>query len=1169
MEAFTPKKRRLSPLGGTRSRRPSQEPSSGRPSHDLVRSRSMEPQSSRPATPERLLERKTSHAAGEDGGKKGGLRALFTGSASHLPSLDAEHFIPRVRKRTISLGQTGIGIPIPTLGGPPRSRKPSFEVTRRPSIRPDGDDRDKDREDGSASPTKIITDSEMVSSPMEETAPQPSSSRQYDENGYLSARPSLDVTPQRHSSESRRTRSSRDLAREPSINRSLISGPMPLKKTPSQSSMSRGQANVLTAKKSTSHLGHGDYGGIGLGRKPSYTNTPPTIQPTPTRGRKTSSSKPPRTLHRYAQSIEQFEALYHPRQRTNSNSSQNKDPNQSGGVLNKLAKKLSWVTKSAKEREHEAEVEERAREYERERALERRLEDARAKGDADDQDLPRRSVALHDPGFLPLAFPVAGDTTSLNVQDMLARGMMASQEVTFPPSFGSAMENLTIPRPSMDDARSPSNGGKDYKRRSLAKSPSAKLAALMMSPRSNMGHTPQQQSLSLFSPIANAASLLSPKRQTSGSRLAGMLMPLSTETPPPPAGGDLPSPEHDSETFPRRTESPVSMPRMTLTIMNPDAPSPPTPVTDLFPDNDKEKHRPPTMTPRPRPRGHERSASLKVENKPLPVDSATDSSETDDQRRPFIPPGVMSPAASTTYPFPQADAYMSPYVSSHIIHSPEQLMSPALSQLMMSPGSNYHNGLIGYVTAPAAATESRPASEVPPTASYTQHTGVMMQNGIMNTVTVIMPHHGTPAAAPNHYTSPHAVERPVDSSTDDDAMPMKTGSVHAVLSYEPAAPPIRPAMLNQTASDPIAVKPTTSPSRPAPKRGETISAHGKQFEVIIDENGQERSSKRLSKRRTSMKPETVITEEVRGMAEADRALVAERERDREKARQHWERERQRDDERQRERERHQRRESERRRQERDSERALEHRTSYKPQRASTVSTKPPTPPPKGDVHRPKPSAQASSSSGSSATQATPTRVLSKQSRRSHTADSVAQAVSSSPTKQAKLRKSPSNRPAPLPAIGANPVPRHHLDDKPLPIPRPTSEVSVVPDVKRRESRRDRSTKGASMSMSMDRAEMVEHIIGKPMPMPTLPKILDDPTLDERSPAQQRAYLAAMSTPQSSATRSSILPPPGHGSAFTSFSVSQSPYNIHAPLGYGRESNPLPRPPRDISLELES
>ncbi|KAG8918166.1 hypothetical protein FRC01_002023, partial [Tulasnella sp. 417] len=259
-----------SPLGH-RSRRASREPldRSGRPSEDRGRPSedygrpadyTPSPLSATPDKPVYTVHKKTStlgrvfdrdkdesDAEDREHRKRGGLRALFSGSATNLDSGADDGFVPRVRKRTISLGQTGIGIGLPGISAP-RTRKQSFEVVRKPSVRPQGPaitqaepakpvvteavaDADATvptakeslHVETAAESSRVLPDAEYANSPTDER--ERSHSRADD--GSYSARPSLEL--QRNSTESRQIRTSRDLARSPSSqSRFMISGPMPL-----------------------------------------------------------------------------------------------------------------------------------------------------------------------------------------------------------------------------------------------------------------------------------------------------------------------------------------------------------------------------------------------------------------------------------------------------------------------------------------------------------------------------------------------------------------------------------------------------------------------------------------------------------------------------------------------------------------------------------------------------------------------------------------------------------------------------------------------------------------------------------------------------------------------------------------------------------------------------
>lgn len=254
--------------------------------------------------------------------------------------------------------------------------------------------------------------------------------------------------------------------------------------------------------------------------------------------------------------------------------------------------------------------------------------------------------------------------------------------------------------------------------------------------------------------------------------------------------------------------------------------------------------------------------------------------------------------------------------------------------------------------------------------------------------------------------------------------------------------------------------------------------------------------------------------------------------------------------------------------ERERERRLERRAS-KLARSSTLSSIPPTPPPKERELRPKvPKSQTSSSS--SATSPPPTRTPSRHHRthhRSNTADSVMSQGPATPAKPAKLSKSSSRRESSGMNKDASVSSRHQLDQKPL--PRPMSETSV--DIGDTPMRSPRHAKG--VSLANDRKDAIEHVLTNSMPV--LPEMTSD---GKTSPTRyQYQEHTRMMSPQSNG-RMSLGSPAFHGSSYTSFSL-QSPYMNtpgRASLGYGYEAappreknNPLPRPPRDISIDLSS
>ncbi|KAG9016671.1 hypothetical protein FRB90_002588 [Tulasnella sp. 427] len=765
-----------SPLG-YRSRKTSREPvdRSGRPSEDRGRASednyrpaeyTPSPLSATPDKPVFKVEKKTSTLGrvfdrekdddddDKEHRKKGGLKALLSGSATNLQAPQAdEGFMPRIRKRTISLGQTGIGIGLPAVSGitAPRTRKQSFEVVRKPSVRPDAPVTPQAEPakpvvteaiavadatvptamellqvETAAGSSRVLPDAEYAHSPTDER--ERSYSRADD--GSYSARPSLDL--QRTSSESRNGRNSRELARSPSSqSRFMISGPMPLRKSPSSGSISHGITQLLGHKKSASHLGHGAADGIGLGRNTTVgsVNGAPVTEPPP-RGRKLSGIRgPPRTLHRYAPNMEQFDAMYvRPRRDSETSKTSKSSKRESGGVIGKLAKKLSWIAKSKEEKEREQEVEERMKQYERERDLERRLEEARAKATFEDeirrsrrepsQDAVRdmEPINLDDPQPEDLPMPARPFAES-------DRGTIDFRRSDIQPALnlfrnleddGAVKDGIQFPlaspanKPAPLDPRSPAlqmrrglfqppgHDGMDSPmpvNQSLT--PLGKLASVMMSKPPAAPVEPQATSgSSIFSPLAAAANLLSPKKALSNNNISQSLMSpsplasaLTSDTTPNkrhtraessdghgssvqgharrPSRGPSPVPPRPT-TPPSRLDSPLSLPRMTLTLMNPDTPSPPTPVQALPPDNwpsrrsispvNKSIRTPPKSPPRKSTVPDEvlQQRMERMANMPW-SDPITSESESEKAKtRPALQhPGLMSPLSQPPFPSPE------------------------------------------------------------------------------------------------------------------------------------------------------------------------------------------------------------------------------------------------------------------------------------------------------------------------------------------------------------------------------------------------------------------------------------------------------------------------------------------------------------------------------------
>ncbi|KAG8904269.1 hypothetical protein FRB99_001972 [Tulasnella sp. 403] len=1266
-----------SPLGGLRHRRPSQDPPelAARPSQD--RERSVDPSPSPPSPKpekERTLFKKLSNTGytSEDGddrkGKRHGLRALFTGSSGQLAASAADG---RPRKRTISLGQAGLGVGLPLLGhgaSISRTRKPSFEVIRKPSTRPStaptgdqgagatSESRGGEPDAADNGHPAILPDRELVTSPVDGT-PIPFPSQQDD--GMLSTRPSVDL--HRSASDIRNGRSSRELARTPSLTRPMISQPMPLKRSPSTCSVTStsgpAPANVLNVKKSTSHLGHGVLEGIGLGRRPSLTNaTPPTIAPPQQRGRKISKTKgPPRTLHRYAQSIEQFDALYSKHSNASYDSAYSSDQEKqgSGGVVGKLVKKLSWITKSAKDREREAQVEEQMRQYARERALDRRLEEARARADAEgtDSGVSRngsghiRNGAMDERRVENLAEPEEPARRSEAV-DVPKRAV--TPETKPPPvhrspgSFDSdnsdiqAALKLVTDKPEPVDPRSPAQGI----RRAFFKPSNPNLLA-----------SPAQSNDQPITPFGKlAASFLSPLKKSTSQNNLNSSAPALTSTNSGnsgveplsrhPSRGPSPVPPRPP-TPPERQESPRSLPRMALTIMNPDSPSPPTPTRELSPepmDLDPPAH---TVTPtksvaKPDRNGFRRNTrqvittppkdpavlerQLVLASRSMVTSPAGDSteSETDDQRDQrglMMSPSVMSPVMFQRENAPGYGQYQMVHVSyangagAMVVAGPQmQQPRPESHMPFYSPDTQFQvvSPLDHHRSLPAGTTISyavAPPEMSPETIhGYAQQASMMVQSAMVNGMAVMMvqpqqqPHASMPARTnpvpppPQIFPSPFVPKLTDDSSESQSSEPE---SKHAPpqLNYEPAPPP-RPNLPNQSASDPLPTRQEDLEHRPSSGRRETISAFGKQYELVVEDKGREsldgkhrrNGSGSKTHRRTSSKQHSDlygnVVEELRGLGgydgerekRASRDREREREREREWAREYWDRVREEEQRNQalaakekRRKEREATKEMERQRlkeiEREDYERERERRERHERHlarlgRSSTITTVPPTPPPKHDIIKPAAplSHSSSSSSGNGPSRHHHSRHHSSK-HQSPTADSSS-SQDPPPQKSSKVSRTSSSRPS---DHHHRSVPKHILENKPL--PRPVSEAPAAETGAKVHSKESVSK---STRHSTDRAER-----GKTKTMPVPPALnIDKDQYGSYRPEDRRSSMS----PTGQRGRTS-LGSPNVGSGFTSFSV-QSPYSPSSRphLGYvpappPGKHNPMPRPPRDISLDI--
>ncbi|KAG8884929.1 hypothetical protein FRB98_002090 [Tulasnella sp. 332] len=1354
-----------SPLGGIRLRRPSADPAPGERSRKQSQERDrsvsrppspgVEPKEEQ-HTPEPMqIPTQKSKVSG------GGLRGLFQAAGSAINLSPEDGIMPRVRKRTISLGQTGIGIALGLggssnsvsanggvvqtrgtsfeivrklsfTGGGGHTRKPSFEVVRKPSVKPQqrpeiapvstnleqpGDvSHDDDTERGRPAQPKVLPDTEYATSPVDAT--------RVSDDGML--RPSMEMSSRRGSEDlGRRTsNSSSQLTRTPSGSRPVISHPLPLKRSPSTSSTAPSMALVLNSKKSVSHLGHGEINGVGLGRSSSQNSQhqsngggPPTVQQP--RGRKTSKPvAPPRTLNKY---VHRFSANELPR------SSQEPFMERRGGdgapgMFNKLAKKLSWITKTASGREREREVEEKMKMYEKERDLERKLEQARDRVDSTPREYER--PAMHHDREAEVTGgdddqPQTPDAHEQEASEVVSESFEQDGEASqashlSAPHYYTAVQHgisdgeqsgaeasTRVETPSQNgssdffDPRSPAKGRRTTLQKTSASNlhhltaspamtvdqaltPLTKLANVLMSPKAPAAAVPtpaQVPASSLLSPMSLAAtSLFSPKKTPSDSHLtlnmnvSSPLLSDSRNPSPTRPGTDGSSPTRGQThqhsrgpspvpprpvTSPERRDSLASLPRMALTIMNPDTPSPPTSTRELFPVHHQESEkrrrhsharqlsthlkedtaREEAVRPERQERMSLRGNSVLDEAPAVPPkpqkppvqkpkhvrdQDSSGSSGTTSPRPSDVPPSAAtSSSAGSGAPYDPrqavASVYSRPDSSTLTLTMPNQ---GHLSDSQRLDATKVGSPGIGYAVAPTGTQSLDSMAYYSP-----HHQAVLVPAQLSNGVSVMMIHPNYPQVIPAMqqlasqgppihplYASPYRSNMPEGSSGSftSPTESITTTMVQASSNYQ-SSQPSRPNLPQHSASDPQKAAKTDGEvhrqlGRPQnPTRRETIAVTERQWEVPGDENDkaldskQRRSDSKAStkpRRKTSSRQQSggsyetfggTVIEEIRGMEpheisrERDRQIRNERESDRERARVYWERERAREQERaaakakQRQRspdltdDLEQDRMAEIERQVRDSawippstnedqerrdrERRVSRRSS-KLTRASTASTIPPPPPPKNDVPSSKPSTHSSSSS---VVQDVPARH--SRSRRDQNDPS------SPPARPGKLSKSDKSRPsAPIANMNIGAIPKHHLDQKSL--PRPMSEVRVEQDlstIKANEAfARDRILKGTSLAL--DRSTMVEHVLGRNGPI--------------ASPERESQPL--LPSPQSRGLPRS----PGHGSVYTSFSL-QSPYMnsapplhrpqftyIPAPLGQHRD-NPLPRPPRDTSLDIAS
>ena len=1165
------------------------------------------------------------------------LKALFSGppttggSTGGGGAATEEGFVPRLRKRTISLGQTGLGLGIPAsfsratgaLGTMGRTRKQSFEVVRKPTIRPQQPppepenatetepevespepemereksrsrtpSRSREREEEPPEPEHVVDKEEPITSPtgQQSVIPFPSSPGEPSQQPLHPHRPLLDPNP---SPSPQRRSSGRSVGRSLSASgpRPVISGPMPLRKTPSTSS-------IRDHKRSNSQLGHSALDAIGgvlavakaasLTRSGSQDGTVPPI-PTPPRGRGPArSKKPPRTLNRYAPNMAQFDAMYSSAPRGSFDGYSDpghgavpSSPSGSGtasgtasGLMNKITKKLSWVRKGSRERE----VEERMKAFEKERELDRKLQLAREKAmethaRAYSEDLQR------EPELLP-ELDLGGGSPLPRFSQIDARSPAFSVRKSLNPQPPNTLDALV--RPASEDAMSP------FGKLAALMSPKAVTPAIasmtLFSPKREPS-TPNLASLNTPAALASTTNLEStrpPSRQRRGSAASYMRGP--SPVPPRPM------------TPPERQESPLPLPRMALTIMNPDSPSPPTPSNDFstglpsprgsLDDRHLRSHQvtPPSKLGRPEKETRrelhpsQQSGSGDVQTRQSNSrQEASDLSETDDQRA--LTRYTLRDSAA---PSPSDRRDSDPQLRRPMSH---QAFSPSGSQRqLMSPASAYQQSMISYAIAPP---------EHDPLATYSPQSGMAIHNGLMNTMSVMMSPtspYGVPSmytqatpmpTAAQLYQTPYGNHHILDSSSSIDSpievSPVK-GSSHAVYTYE-AAPPVRPTLPAQSASDPLSVKPSEYGSRPSNLRRETTSGLGRQWEATPGQTDapsshdrRQSGSETKSRRRTSGRPTTnpyasqVVVEDIVQMdgldsvREKERQAARDREYDRERAREKWDADNAKERERQAAKEERRLRrtltkeakENERHHKDRQNGwsspppqefeygRDRHERVLRKPTRSSTVSSIPPTPPPKSE--RPAKPSKYSSSSEQAEEDARHIR------RR--TRDSSSPKGPAVPSKPAKVFNTPSQRST---ADRGSPYKHQELERKPL--PRPSSDVSDDAADRNRAVEswaKDRMTKGS---------DTLDPILS---PLPGMPF----------SPAMS---MMARISPHQSPVPSSMASVSGYGSGYTSFNV-HSPFMgstgaaqrdlSYIPALPPRDSNPLPRPPRDISFDLK-
>lgn len=278
--------------------------------------------------------------------------------------------------------------------------------------------------------------------------------------------------------------------------------------------------------------------------------------------------------------------------------------------------------------------------------------------------------------------------------------------------------------------------------------PLARIASVLLAPKatpssqlSSEGHLP-----SVFSPASTSGtSLMSPQKTPSEALGALTLPPASSSirggspsgaasdggyssAQAQPSRGPSPVPPRPV-TPPDRRESPISFqPRMELTIMNPDTPSPPTPTRDLFPTdhspNDRlsrRSRRPHTVNSAGHENGHTQTqANGTLEHATPPrVPSKSHKPPVQASRRTDVSSHSSAPASATGSRAPyssevsSSDGYgqsQTPYAKRHEVASvysrPESstlTLTKPKSQGHMAAGVS--SPLVGYAVAPPVSNQ--------------------------------------------------------------------------------------------------------------------------------------------------------------------------------------------------------------------------------------------------------------------------------------------------------------------------------------------------------------------------------------------------------------------------------------------------------------------------------